>query len=76
MISEKYEALVFAFFMALLMSGIMSFVVSSYNLGFVENLIFLWLKAWKFAFIVAFPTVLVVSPIVKKCVSFLVKKPD
>ena len=76
MISRKYHKIVFSFFMGLLMSGIMSFVVTSFNVGFVTNIISLWLKAWSFAFIVAFPTIMVVSPIVHKLVSLVMEEEE
>jgi hypothetical protein len=57
--------------MALLMSGIMSFVISVFNVGMVTNIVTLWLQAWSFAFIVAFPTIILVSPVVNKLVSLV-----
>ena len=57
--------------MSLLMSCIMSFVVSVFNVGFVSNILIIWLKAWAFAFVIAFPTIMVVSPIVNKLVSLV-----
>jgi hypothetical protein len=71
MISRKYHRIVFSFFMALLMSCIMSFVISVFNVGLVSNIITIWLKAWSFAFIVAFPTIMMVSPIVHKLVALV-----
>lgn len=72
LIPKKYTHYVFSFFMALLMSCIMSFVITVFNVGMVEDIIILWLKAWLFAFSVAFPTVVLVSPIVKKWVGVFV----
>ena len=74
MIDRKHHKIVFAFFMALLMSCIMSFVITVFNVGFVSNLGHIWLKAWAFAFIVAFPTITVVAPIVHKLVSLVLKE--
>ena len=71
MLSRKHHKVVFSFFMALLMSGIMSFVISVFNVGMVANIITLWLQAWSFAFIVAFPTIMIVSPVVHKLVSLV-----
>jgi len=76
MISKKYEHVVFAFFMALLMSCFMSLVISIFNVGWVDGIILIWLKAWGFAFFVAFPTVVLVAPIVRKFVSMLVDSRD
>jgi len=71
MISRKHHKTVFSFFMALFMSGIMSFVISVFNVGMVPNIITLWLKAWSFAFTIAFPAIMIVSPLVHKLVSLV-----
>lgn len=72
MIAPKHYRLVYSFVMAFLMSGIMSLVITIYNLGFTSNLFQIWLKAWSFGFIVAFPTVLLVSKLVAKIVDFVI----
>ena len=48
MIDRKHHRIVFAFFMALLMSCIMSLVITLFNVGFVHNIIRIWMKAWAF----------------------------
>lgn len=73
LIPKKYTPYVFSFFMALLMSCIMSLVISIFNVGLAENILSIWLKAWGFAFIVAFPIVTFISPIVRKLVSLVVE---
>jgi len=72
-IDKKYQNLVFAFFMALLMSCIMSLVISIFNVGLVNYILAVWIKAWGFAFIVAFPTVTLVVPVVRKMVNLVIK---
>ena len=52
----------------------MSLVITVFNVGLVDNLLFIWLKAWGFAFCVAFPTINVVAPIVRKLVTLVVAK--
>jgi hypothetical protein len=71
MIQAKYHRIVFAFFMALLMSCIMSLVISIFNVGLVDNIIHIWLKAWGFAFSVAFPAIFIISPLVHKLVALV-----
>lgn len=73
MIERKYQHLVFGFFMAFLMSCFMSLVISIFNVGFVDNILYIWLRAWVFAFTVAFPTVIVVTPAVRKLVTITLK---
>ncbi|MEB8433031.1 MULTISPECIES: DUF2798 domain-containing protein [Cocleimonas] len=72
MIHKKYTAVVFSFFMALLMSCFMSFVITLFNVGLIDGILIKWLKAWSFAFLVAFPTVLIVGPIVRRLVALLI----
>jgi len=73
MIDKKYQGLVFSFFMAMFMSGVMSLVITTYNVGLVENITFLWLKSWGFSFIVAFPATVTVSPLVHVIVALVIK---
>ena len=72
-IDRKYQHIVFGFFMAFLMTCFMSLIISIFNVGFVDNILYIWLKAWAFAFIVAFPTVVVVAPVVRKLVEITLK---
>lgn len=72
MIAQKYYQLVYSFVMALLMSGIMSLVITCFNLGFTEYLLQRWLKAWGFGFLVAFPAVFIVSKLVTRIVDFVI----
>jgi Protein of unknown function (DUF2798) len=58
--------------MALLMSGIMSFVISVFNVGLIDGIFFIWLKAWLLAFVIAFPTIVLVTPLVRKLVSLVI----
>ena len=52
----------------------MSLVISIFNIGLVEGIVLIWLKAWGFAFVVAFPTIVIVSPIVRKLVNAVVEQ--
>jgi hypothetical protein len=71
LIPQKFTPYVFAFFMAFLMSGIMSLVISIFNVGLIDGILTIWLKAWVFSFVVAFPTVIIVSPVVRKLVAIV-----
>lgn len=73
MIPKTYTSYVFSFFMSLLMSCIMSFVITVFNLGFVSNLPAIWLRAWSLAFVIAFPTIIAVTPIVRWLVGKVVQ---
>lgn len=72
MIPAKFQRLVFAFFMSLLMSCLMSGVITFINLGIVDNFIFIWFEAYWKAFIVAFPIIYIVAPLVHKLTAKLI----
>ena len=72
MIPKKYSSYVFSFFMSLLMSSIMSLIISIFNVGMIDGITGVWLKAWAFAFIVAFPTIIAITPLVRKSVLIVV----
>ena len=69
MIPKKYSGYVFSFFMSLLMSSIMSLVISIFNVGLIDGIVAVWLKAWAFAFAIALPTIIAVTPLVRKSVA-------
>ncbi|MEH6610235.1 MAG: DUF2798 domain-containing protein [Halioglobus sp.] len=76
MVPQKHQSLLFAFLMALLMSGVMSLALSlSVYEWPIQNLMWHWLKDWHLSFWVAMPTTLLVTPLVKKLTALLVK-PD
>jgi len=60
--------------MASLMTFIMSGVVSFVNMGLVDNFLKIWTGAFLKAFVVAFPSVLIVVPIVRRLVKKIVKE--
>ncbi len=74
MIDKKYQDLVFSFFMALFMSGVMSLVITTYNIGLAENVASMWVKAWGVSFIVAFPVTVTASPLVHAITFLLIKR--
>lgn len=76
MIDPKYSQLLFTFLTALFMSGVMSLVITLYNIGLVDGIVMIWLEAWLFAFIVAFPVINLILPIVRRLVALLVKQPS
>ena len=73
MIPKKYELLLFALLMSGFMSFLMSGVISFINVGLVENFINIWGSAFLKAYIVAFPSVVVVVPLVRKLVGKLIE---
>ena len=74
MIPKRYEFLLFALLMSSFMTFIMSGVVSYINMGLVDNFLKIWSVAYVNAFIVAFPSVMVVVPMVRKLVTKIIKQ--
>lgn len=63
-----------------LLSGSMSFIVSgiaTFRATGPDPLFFsFWIESWLFAWAVAFPSVLVLAPMVRKFVARVVKQPE
>jgi hypothetical protein len=63
--------------MPLILSVCMSFIVSGIAtlraVGFADHLLALWMSAWGVSWLVAFPTLLLVLPMVRRLVSLLVR---
>lgn len=71
-IPSKYAPLLFA----LILSGLMSFLVSGISTfrvaGSLPDFASLWLGAWLTAWLFAFPAVLVIAPVTRRVVGRLV----
>ncbi len=74
MIPKRYEFLTFAVLMSLFMSFFMSGVITLINLGVVSGFFLFWIEAFWKAWVIAFPTILIVIPQVRKIVKLLVKE--
>lgn len=66
MVSSKYLHQVQAFLLSGLMSFIMSGAITFINLGLVDGFIKIWLHAWILAYVIAFPTILLVFPFARR----------
>lgn len=71
-IPRRFEHIAFGLllscFMSLLISGVATFLAVGPGSGFVAN----WLSAWLSSWIIAFPSVLVVAPFVRRVLHQLV----
>lgn len=57
--------------LSLLMTFIVSFISTLKSLGLHSNLPAIWLTAWGLSWLVAFPTLLLVLPMVRRIVGWL-----
>ena len=68
----KYRQLIFAFFVVGLRSYLVSLLISIFNVGLVNNIGHLWRKVWSFTSIITLPSVVAVSPIIRKSVGLVI----
>ena len=71
----KYALIVMPFFMSGLMSGIICMVNLVRAMGWTMQVLRAWPSTWLLAWAVAFPTVLLVIPLVKRITTKLVRLP-
>lgn len=67
----RYAAIVSPLVLSLLMTFIVSFISTLKSLGAQPNLPAIWLTAWGLSWLVAFPTLLLVLPLVRRIVGWL-----
>ncbi|HEY0634193.1 MAG TPA: DUF2798 domain-containing protein [Gammaproteobacteria bacterium] len=71
----RHAPILLAFFTSLFMSSLMSMVITFVNLGPSSDFLARWLDAFALAFSVAFPAIMLVLPVARKLVGWLVDHP-
>lgn len=71
----RYFQQVFGLFMALFMSFLMSGAITALNIGFPPDFTGRWMHSWSIAFVIAYPTILVVAPVARRIALKLVESP-
>lgn len=71
----RYAAFVMPFVLSILMTFVVSAVSTARNLGFTSDAVAMWPVAWGLSWLVAFPTLLLVLPIVRRIVGAVVEAP-
>lgn len=72
----KYEGRVMPLLLSVFMTFIVSFVSTVLAVGFTPKLVTLWPQAWVTSWVVAFPTLLLVLPMVKRLTKAIVAPPE
>lgn len=67
----RYAMIISPLVLSLLMTFIVSFISTLKSLGFQPGLPAIWLTAWGLSWLVAFPTLLLVLPLVRRIVGWL-----
>lgn len=68
------QKIAFACIMGIITTGIISFTLISFNLGFTDKFLRIWLRSWGMAYAVAIPAILILAPKVQALVDRLFKK--
>jgi hypothetical protein len=67
------QKIVFALFMGVITTGIISFSLITINVGFVTSFLSIWLRSWLAAYLIVIPVILLVGPQVQKLVNKIVR---
>lgn len=71
----RYAGLVMPLFLSLFMTCIVSLVSTLHGIGLAEHVVSIWLSAWGLSWLIAFPTLLMVLPLVRRLTALLVETP-
>ena len=74
-VPARYAVLLMPLLLSIIMTCIISGVSTLLALGASQEALRRWPEAWGFSWLVAFPTLLVVLPIVRRLVALLVAPP-
>jgi len=69
----RYGAILMPMVLSILMTFVVSLIATVRAIGFTEDFIIRWLPAWGLSWLVAFPTLLLVLPLVRRIVNALVE---
>jgi hypothetical protein len=72
---HRAQTVLVPFFLALFMTLIVSSIATVKAVGFADDIVVRIAAAWATSFVVAFPCVLVILPLVRKLVARLVEPP-
>ena len=71
----RYAAVLMPCILSIMMTCVVSFIATLKAVGFhdgIQGLITLWLGAWPLSWLIAFPTLLLVMPVVRRVVALIV----
>lgn len=74
MIPKRLSPIVFGLIVSGIMSCLVSLVATVKAVGVIPGLFQMWMSAWIFAWAVAFPTIVLVGPVVRRFVERNTKK--
>ncbi len=69
----RYAAAVLPLLLSVLMTCIVSLVTTLRGIGWAPNFLEVWLSAWALSWLIAFPTLLVALPLVRRATAAIVR---
>lgn len=72
----RYGSFVMPLVLSILMTFVVSCIATERSLGFGPEFLATWPVAWGLSWIVAFPTLLLVLPLVRRIVALVVESPS
>jgi hypothetical protein len=75
LLHTRYSAVVMPFFLSIIMTCVVSLVSTLRGVGLAPGFMPLWLGSWALSWVIAFPTLLVVLPFVRKATFAFVQMP-
>lgn len=72
---QKKFHLMFSIVMAAMMVFIMTFIITLANVGWMDGFVYLWLKAFSIAYLVAVPVMFFLAPIARKLTGRILDMP-
>lgn len=71
----RYAAVVLPLLLSVLMTFIVSLVSTLRGIGLAQSFLGIWLSAWGLSWLIAFPTLLVALPLVRRATQAIVRMP-
>jgi hypothetical protein len=75
-LNPKFTGILMSFMIAFVMSLVMSFVMVVVNLGFSEEFLITWFRAWIIGLSVGFPTAAIIVPLARNFAIYLTSDPE
>jgi hypothetical protein len=73
-IPARHAVIVMPFILSIFMTGLVSLISTLRSIGLADNLLQVWMGSWAMSWVVAFPALLLVLPLVKKITGLLVEQ--
>jgi hypothetical protein len=68
------KKIAFAMLMGVVTTGIISFSLIAFNLGFTPNFTAVWLRSWVTAYVIVIPCILMIAPKVERMVEYMFRE--